>query len=130
MSFTQPKNRAPPCYAEEVAALDNPLFYLGRNLSNGAFDFVMLQGEMHKGVLVFQEVALASKHLRNSPQEVSVHALEDHRAKEEFLRAALHQGVTQLWFDVDVGNLEPAHTQPLAEALFYVLSFKREGACL
>ena len=129
MSFTQPKNRAPPCYAEEVAVLDNPLYYLGRNLDQAAFDFVMLQGETHKGVLVFREVALASEHLTNLP-EVSVHTLDDHRAKEEFLRAALQQGVTQLWFDVDVGSLEPAHTQPLAEALFYVLSFKREAACL
>ena len=130
MSFTKPGNSARPCYAEEVAALDNPLFYLGRNLDQAAFDFVMLQGETHKGVPVFQEVALASKHLANLPKEVSVHALDDHRAKEEFLRAALHQGVTQLWFDVDVDSLGPAYTQPLAEALFYVLSFKREAACL
>ena len=88
-----------------MAALDNPLYYLGRNLDQAAFDFVMLRDETHKGVLVFQEVALASEHLTNFPEEVSVHALEDYRAKEEFLRSALQQGVTQLWFDVDVDSL-------------------------
>ena len=118
------------CYADDVAALNNTLYYLGRNLKSGAFDFVMLQAREDRGVLVFQEVALASKHLRNLPEEVGVHALEDYRAKEEFVRAALQQGVTQLWFDVDAESLEPIHTRPLAEALFYVLSFKREVACL
>ncbi len=112
-----------------MAVLDHSLYYLGRNPSSSAFDFVMLH-ERHKSVLVFRDIALASAHLHNLPEEVSVHTLEDFRAKEEFLRAALQQGVTQLWFDVDAASLEPKYTQPLAEALFYVLSFKREVACL
>ena len=117
-------------YSKEVAALDDPLYYLERNVDAAVFDFVMVQREGNKAVLLFREVTLAEQHLAHLPREVSVHMLDDARSKEEFLRAALQQGVTQLWFDVEVGSLEPQRTQPLAEALFYILSFKREAACL
>ena len=112
-----------------MAALDHPLYYLGRNVDPAVFDFVMVQREGNKAVLLFREITLAEQHLEHL-LEVSVHTLDDARSKEEFLRAALRQGVTQLWFDVEVGSLEPRITQPLAEALFYILSFKREAACL
>lgn len=89
-----------------------------------------MQREGIKAVLLFREVTLAEQHLEHLPKEVSAHILDDARSKEEFLRAALRQGVTQLWFDVEVGSLEPQSAQPLAEALFYILSFRREAACL
>ena len=116
------------CYAKEVAALDNTLYYLGRDTKDAVFDFVMMQGRA-KVALLFQEVNLAEVHLAQLP-EVSVQTLDDLRAKEEFLRAALQQGVTQVWFDTDAQSLEPQRVQPLAEALFYILSFRREAACL
>ena len=118
------------CYAKGVAALDNTLYYLGRNAGDAVFDFVMMQAGHDKAALLFQEVSLAEAHLAQLPGEVSVQSLDDMRAKEEFLRAALKQGVTQLWFDTDAESLEPQRVQPLAEALFYILSFKREAACL
>ena len=112
-----------------MAALDNTLYYLGRNSEDAVFDFVMMQGGHNKVALLFQEVNLAEAHLAQLP-EVSVQTLDDLRAKEEFLRAALQQGVTHVWFDTDAQSLEPQRVQPLAEALFYILSFKREAACL
>ena len=119
-----------------MAALDNTLYYLGRNTEDtlNVFDFVMVELGANerdvKAVLLFQEVGLAKTHLETLPEEVGVQPLDDMRAKEEFLRAALQQGVTQVWFGTEAGSLEPKKVQPLAEALFYVLSFKREAACL
>ena len=113
-----------------MAALNNTLYYLERSPNRAAFNLATLQRGNDKGALVFQEVALASEHLKNLPKEVAVRTLDDERTKEEFLRAALQRGATQLWFDVDAQSLEPRAVQPLAEALFYILSFKREAACL
>ena len=113
-----------------MAALDNTLYYLGRSTKDAIFDFVMMQDGHDKAALLFQEVNFAETHLKLLPEEVSVQTLDDLRAKEEFLRAALQQGVTHVWFDTDAQSLEPQRVQPLAEALFYILSFKREAACL
>ncbi len=112
--------------------LDGALYYLGRNLSDlGAIDLLMIRSEQIKAVLVFRNEELAKEHLAKLPKEFELHRLKpgDMRAKEEFLRAAIKQGALELYLDADA-NLQAAAHHSTTEALSYVLSFKREIACI
>jgi hypothetical protein len=103
--------------------LDDDLFYLGKE-SKGKFEFVLLETPTHKVILVFTKQDLAKQHF----SDYSVLSLpkDDPRAREEFFRAALAAGVSEVWVD----GLEPVLRLPTQQALDYILSLKNQTACL
>jgi hypothetical protein len=106
--------------------LEGDLFYLGRDTSATTFNLVLLETPLTKAVLVFTNALLAkqasrSHHVLTLPQN-------DPRAKEEFFRAALNAGATEVW--VDTNGLEPTLQIPTQQALDYILSLKNQSACL
>jgi hypothetical protein len=104
--------------------LDGDLFYLGKE-AQGKFEFVLLETPSHKAVPVFTKQDLARAF---SNHQVLPLPKDDPRAREEFFRAALNVGVTEVW--VDVKRLEPTQRIPTQQALSYVLSLKNQSACL
>lgn len=111
--------------------LDGPLFYLGRTLP-GVLDVTLVRTEAGPAALLFRTGDRARPHLSALPPEVTVQRIaeSDWRAKEELLLAAGARGARTLWVDADAAGLEPALRAPLAGALNYVRSFKRQSACL
>jgi hypothetical protein len=103
--------------------LDGDLYYLGREAKE-KFAFVLLETSTRKVILVFTAEPLAKK------QFPSYHVLAlpeaDPRAKEEFFRAALEAGATEVWVD----GLESTLRMPTQQALDYMLSLKNQSACL
>ncbi len=110
--------------------LDRPLYFLGRSRP-GVLDPALLRAEGERVALVFTGAAEARAHLARFPETevATVQYAADHRAKEELFRAALAQGAVKLWLDAAPGG-EPVLTYPLGRALDYILSFKRQSACL
>jgi hypothetical protein len=104
--------------------LDGDLFYLGRETKAGLFHLVLLETPTQKVILVFKTEALAKKLFPN--HQVLALPKDDPRAREEFFRAALNSGATEVWID----GLEPALRIPTQQALDYVLSLKTQTACL
>jgi hypothetical protein len=105
--------------------LDGDLFYLGKE-ARDKFNFLLLEPPTHKVIPVFtnQELARAfDKH-----HQVLSLPKDDPRAREEFFRAALSGGATEVW--VDVERLEPSERIPTQQALHYILSLKNQSACL
>lgn len=92
-------------------------------------DLALLRTEHGRVALVFSTRAGARAHLPGLPPGTAVLCADDHRAKEELLRAALARGAHELWLDPAVGGA-PKLRYPLRRALDYVLSFKRQSACL
>jgi hypothetical protein len=112
-------------YANEVSAyfLDGDLFYLGREAEAGVFSMLLLETPTRKVLLVFTNESLAKELFPD--QHVLSLPKDDPRAKEEFFRAALKAGATEVWVD----GLEPTIKVPTQQALDYILSFKTETAC-
>jgi hypothetical protein len=103
--------------------LDGDLFYLGKETEAGLFSMMLLETPTQKVLLVFTSEALAKKLV--SEHQVLRLAKDDPRAKEEFFRAAITAGATEVW----VNSLTPIIKIPTQQALDYVLSFKTETAC-
>jgi hypothetical protein len=111
--------------------LDGDLFYLGKETEAGLFSMMLLETPTRsepgrtsqKVLLVFTSEALAKKLV--SEHQVLRLAKDDPRAKEEFFRAAITAGATEVW----VNSLTPIIKIPTQQALDYVLSFKTETAC-
>jgi len=110
--------------------LDEALSYLGLELP-GAIDVLLVRAGETRAALLFRDPERAREHLPKLPGR-TVHRVpaDDFRAKEELLRAALHRGATEVWVDTAAEGLGPAARYPLREALLYVLSMKRQTACL
>jgi hypothetical protein len=106
--------------------LDGDLFYLGRDTSATTFNLVLLETPLTKAVLVFTSAALAQQTSRNHHLLTLPH--NGPRAKEEFFRAALNAGATEVWVDTD--GLEPTLHIPIEQALDYIFSLKNQSACL
>lgn len=114
--------------------LDQPLYFLerdhGRNYPS-VLDPALLRLGKTRVALIFTDITRAQTHLSALPSDsaVNVQCAADYRAKEELFGAALAQGATELWLDAAPDG-EPALTYPLGRARDYVLSFKRQRACL
>ena len=108
--------------------LDRPLYFLGR-LHPGVLDPALLRIREKRVALFFTAEAGARAHLPNLPETVTVQCAADPRAKEELFEATLSQGAVELWLDTPPDG-EPVLTYPLGRALNYILSFKRQSACL
>ncbi|ADI15599.1 hypothetical protein [Truepera radiovictrix] len=123
--------RDPQRAAPEAFYLDGPLYYLGRELPH-QLDVTLLRTEAGRAALLFRTETGARAHLAALPHalRVRVAPANDWRAKEELLLAAGARGATAVWLDVAVGTLEPTLRAPLAAALAYVRSFRRQSACL
>lgn len=121
----------PTAQIDAAFYLDGPLYYLGRVLP-GVLEVVLLRTAEGRAALLFRSRQKAHAHLPRLPEGTQVHTLaaDDFRAKEELLRAALVRGAGELWLDADVNEREAAERYPLPRALSYVLSFKRQSACL
>jgi hypothetical protein len=107
--------------------LDGDLFYLGRDDQPGVFNFLVLETDTLKTdtkvCLVFTSQAIAEKVFPN--HTVLTLNKSDPRAKEEFFRAALSVGASEVWVD----SLEPMQRIPTLQALYYILSLKNQTAC-
>jgi hypothetical protein len=103
--------------------LDGDLYYLGREAKE-KFAFVLLEASTRKVILVFTNQDIAQQHFPH----YSVLALpkDDPRAREEFFRAVLDAGASEVWVD----GLEPILRIPTQQALDYILSLKSQSACL
>jgi hypothetical protein len=104
--------------------LDGDLYYLGKETKASLFHLVLLETPTQKVIPVFTSEMLAKKlfpthHVLALPKD-------DPRAKEEFFRAALRAGATDVWVD----GLEPTLRIPTQQALDYILSLKNQSACL
>ena len=108
--------------------LDAPLYALV-NPRPAVIDLALLRTEHGRVALVFSAEEGARAHVGALPPGTAVLCADDHRAKEELLRAALVRGAHELWLDPGVGGA-PKLRYPLQRALDYVLSFKRQSACL
>lgn len=111
-----------------VTFLDGPLYFLGRPRP-GIIDLALLRSGERKIALLFTRATVAQSYLGALPPGTAVECAADLRAKEELLRAARARGATELWLDAAAGG-EPLTRYPLERALDYVLSFKRQRACL
>lgn len=111
-------------------ALDGPLYYLnGARQVEQIIDIALFTLSKGKAALVFSDEAGARAHLSLLPKGVTVACASDLRDKEELFRAALERGADTLWLDASVGR-EAAASYPLRRALEYILSYKRQSACL
>lgn len=110
------------------AFLDGDIYFLGR-VRPGIIDQALLPLERGKAALLFSTEVLAARHLGTLPEGVKVQRASDLRAKEELLRAALARGATEVWLDAPPSS-QPPERYPPQRALDYVLSFKRQSACL
>lgn len=110
--------------------LDGALYYLGREHANGV-ELVLIEGPKGKAVPLFMQQDHARHYTAQLPN-VTIQTLpaEDFRAKEEFLRAALHTGAALLWLEPHPETLAPTEEHLTQRALNYVLSFKNEASCL
>ena len=110
--------------------LDRPLYFLGR-LHLGVLDPALLRLGQTRVLLLFTDETQARAHLAKLPETeaVTVQCAADHRAKAELFEAALAQGAVELWLDAAPDG-EPMLTYRLGRALDYILSFKRQSACL
>jgi hypothetical protein len=104
--------------------LDSDLFYIGREAEAGFFHMVLLETPAQKALLVFTSEALAKK-LFPSHQVLAL-PKADPRAREEFFRAALKAGASEVWVD----GLESTLRTSTQQALDYTLSLKTQTACL
>ncbi len=107
--------------------LDRPLFFLERPRPH-VLDVALLRLGSGKVVLLFSSELAARSHLDTAPPGTVVQSATDLRAKEELFRAALARGADELWLDAEAG--EPEVRYPLQRALDYVVSFKRQTACI
>jgi hypothetical protein len=103
--------------------LDGDLFYLGRESKADLFHLVLLETPTQKVILVFTKENLAQKLFPN--HQILSLPKDDPRAKEEFFRAVLNAGATELWVD----GLETILKLPAQQALDYILSLKNQTAC-
>jgi hypothetical protein len=108
--------------------LDAPLYFLA-NPRPAVLDLALLRTEEGSAALVFSVEGAARAHLAALPPGAAVLCADDHRAKEELFRAALARGAHEVWLDTEVDGA-PRLRYPLRRALDYVLSFKRQSACL
>lgn len=108
-------------------ALDQPLFFLGRPRPH-VLDVALLRLGDGKVVLLFPSRLAARSHLETAPPGTVLQTATDLRAKEELFRAALARGADELWLYAEAGA-EPDR-YPLQRALDYVMSFKRQTACI
>lgn len=130
--MTRPKATNKVARTEVTSVLDGSLYFLGQTQPH-ILDVALLRQGNTKAVLLFSQKALAAQHLGAlsavMPAGITVQAAHDLRTKEELLRAALARGADTLWLNTPPGG-EPAARYPLQRALEYVLSFKRQSACL
>lgn len=112
-------------------ALDGPLLYLGRPVE-GAFQIALLHSRTGTLAPLLTSERAGRPFLRKAPAGVVLLALsaDDLRAKEEWLRAALSQGATIAAFDPDPLTLSAKAALPLDRALAYIISHRRQTACL
>ncbi len=103
--------------------LDGDLFYLGGKTETGLFKITLLETSTQKVVVVLTREDIARNLFPN--HTILPLAKDDPRAKEEFFRAALKAGATEVWVDA----LEPSLKVSTQQALNYILSFKTETAC-
>lgn len=104
--------------------LDGDLFYLGKETEAGLFNMTLLETPTQKVLLVFTSRDIA-KRLFPTHQVLAL-PKDDSRAREEFFRAALSAGATELWVDGVAATLRV----PTQQALDYTLSLKNQSACL
>ena len=111
--------------------LDRDWYYLGLPADEGFAALQVVSGGS-AAVPVYSDAERARALLGRAPSGVTVERLQadDLRAKEEWLRAALTAGAAELLADPAASTMEPAGTLPLRLALGYILSFRRETACL
>jgi hypothetical protein len=112
-------------------ALDADWLYLGRPLA-GITDVAALAREGERFVPLFlSEAAARPFQARARPGLALLEvAAADLRAKEEWLRAALEQGALTVAVDPDPLTLAPRTEFQIERGLWYVLSHKRDTACL
>jgi hypothetical protein len=114
--------------------LDGPLVALVRGRDDAIAPLLAREGEV-RTLLAFSDAAAAERHRARLADEPGA-ALrlwtipaDDWRGKEELLRSAAALGAVRLDVDPDLA-LRPEAQAPLAQALGYVLSYKRGTACL
>jgi hypothetical protein len=103
--------------------LDGDLFYLGRETDTSSFQLLLLETPTQKVILVFTSKGIAKKLFPT--HQILALPKNDPRSKEEFFRAALNAGATEIWVD----GLEPTLHLPTQQALEYILSLKNQTAC-
>ncbi len=122
-----------PAVAYEL--LDGDAWALQRMLDEALVPLAVLDAEGVRSLPLFRAEEAASRHRDALPAEVrdayAVVALpgSDPRGKEEFLRAAASLGAVTIDVDPDL-SLHARGRMPLATAISYVTSFRRESACL
>lgn len=111
--------------------LDGDWLYLGRPLP-GVIDVATLVDRSEKVAPLYASNASADPFRKAAPAGLELLSIpaEDHRAKEEWLRAVLAQGVTTIAFDPDPLSLRPAIAFSARNGLWYVLSHMRATACI
>ncbi len=115
-------------------ALDTALFYVGHHRPDVLAPLLVRHDKGHetdKALLLFRSARAATPHQQAIGDEAVLVSIDenDFRAKEELLRAAIEQGASEVWIEPSP-TLTPDHVLPIAKALFYILSFRREQACL
>jgi hypothetical protein len=111
--------------------LDGGWHYLGRPLT-GIADVATLSREGERFAPLFLSKESAQPFLAGSRSGIELLEVpaDDLRAKEEWLRAALDQGALTVAVDPDQVTLAPRTAFPVERGLWYVLSHKRDTACL
>jgi hypothetical protein len=112
-------------------ALDDGWRYLGRPLV-GVADVATLtrEGVRFAPLFLSEEAAWPFLAGARSGIELLEVPADDLRAKEEWLRAARDQGAETVAVDPDPVTLAPRTAFPVERGLWYVLSHKRDTACL
>lgn len=110
--------------------LDSEWHYLGRPLE-GVFDIALLPGSDGLMAPLFSDAAAAEPFRVTAPVLELLHIdSDDLRAKEEWLRAVLSRGAGTVGVDPATESLAPRFSIATHKALWYVLSHRRETACI
>ncbi len=115
--------------------LDGDAFAILRKDADALVPLTFVASSGVRSLPLFSAAALAERHLDALPEDVrnaydlTAFDSDDHRGKEEVLRAALAAEVFLLEVDPDL-TFRASVTLATSRALSYVLSFRRETACL
>lgn len=112
------------------SVLDGEWHYLGRPLE-GVLDIALLPESEGLTAPLFTGEATARPFRVSTPElELLGVGSDDLRAKEEWLRAVLARGAGTVVVDPDPDSLTPRSSFPTHKALWYILSHRRETACI
>lgn len=113
------------------ATLDGEWHYLGRPLE-GVLDIALLPREDGLMAPLFTDGEAAAPFRASAAPDLELLDIgsDDLRAKEEWLRAVLARGAGTVALDPDPDSLLPRSSFRTNSALWYILSHRRETACI